>query len=196
VSAAARLQIECVERIHAFIFFQGGFMSDVEARCGRSRKGFAVILVMCGALTALCLSACATIIHGTRQEVGISSSPTGAEVWVDDVKMGETPVVAKLRRKGTHTVKLVLPGYQPYETTITRSVSGWVWGNIAIGGLIGLGVDAISGGMYKLSPEQVNGNFSAERAAGLSKEDELYIDVANKPQQGWQHIGQLQKSGG
>jgi hypothetical protein len=176
-------------------FFLGGFMNNVEASCGRSRKGFAVILVMCSALAGLCLSACATIVHGTRQEVGISSSPTGAEVWVDNVKMGETPVVAKLRRKDTHTVKLILPGYQPYETTITRSVSGWVWGNIAIGGLIGLGVDAISGGMYKLSPEQVSGNFAVERAAGLSQEDELYIDVSTKPQQGWEHIGQLQKTG-
>ena len=68
-------------------------------------------------------------------------------------------------------------------------------GEIAIGGLLGLGIDAISGGMYKLSPEQVSGNFAVERAAGLSKEDELYIDVATKPQQGWEHIGQLQKIG-
>jgi hypothetical protein len=177
------------------IFLKGGSMNNVESSCGRSREGFALILVMCAALAGLSLSACATIIHGTRQEVGISSSPTGAEVWVDNIKMGETPVVAKLRRKDTHTVKLILPGYQPYETTITRSVSGWVWGNIAVGGLIGLGVDAISGGMYKLSPEQVSGNFAVERAAGLSKEDELYIDVATKPQQGWEHIGQLQKAG-
>lgn len=169
-------------------------MKNVETGYGRSRQGLALLLLF-GAMTGSIVSGCATIIHGTRQEVGISSTPTGAEVWVDDIKMGETPVVAKLRRKDTHTVKLVLPGYQPYETTITRSVSGWVWGNIAIGGLIGLGVDAISGGMYKLSPEQVTGSFAPERAAGLSKEDEIYIDVAMKPQRGWEQIGQLQKTG-
>ena len=149
-------------------------MNNVESSCGRSRKGFALILVMCGALAGLCLSACATIIHGMRQEVGILSSPTGAEVWVDNVTEIKIPVVAKLRRKDTHTVKLLMPGYQAYETTITRSVSGWVWGNIAIGGLLGLGIDAISGGMYKLSPEQVSGNFAVERAAGLSKKMALY----------------------
>src|SRR5271167_3258448 len=161
-------------------------MNNVESSCGRPGKGFAAILVMCAALAGLCLSACATIIHGTRQEVGILSSPMGAEVWVDNVKMGETPVVAKLRRKDTHTVKLILPGYQPYETTITRSVSGWVWGNIAIGGLIGLGVDAMSGGMYKLKPEHVTGDFAVERAAQNPKTDEIYIDVVMKPQRGWE----------
>jgi uncharacterized protein YceK len=174
--------------------FQGGLVKKFETDRG-SRKVASLILMLCSAIGGFVLSGCATIIHGTRQEVGFSSSPTGAEVWVDNVKMGETPVVAKLRRKDTHTVKLILPGYQSYETTITRSVSGWVWGNLAIGGLIGLGVDAVSGGMYKLSPEQVSGNFAMERAAGLSKEDELYIDVATRPQSGWEHIGQLQKVG-
>jgi PEGA domain len=168
-------------------------MNSVKSSCGQSRKGLSVTLMLCGAITSSFLFGCATIIHGTRQEVGISSSPTGAEVWVDNVKMGEAPVVAKLRRKDTHTVKLVLPGYQPYETTITRSVSGWVWGNIAIGGLIGLGVDAVSGGMYKLSPEQVSGNLAGERTAAIPKEDAFYIHVVTKPQRGWERIDQLQK---
>jgi hypothetical protein len=170
-------------------------MKNVETGYGRSRKGLAAILMSCGAIAGLVSSGCATIIHGTRQDVGISSSPTGAEVWVDNVKMGETPVTAKLRRKDTHTVKLVLPGFQPYETTITRSVSGWVWGNIAIGGLLGLGVDAISGGMYKLSLERVTGSFAVERTAGLPQTDAIVIDVSTTPQHGWERIGNLQKSG-
>ena len=169
-------------------------MKNVASSYRRSRSGLSRVLMTCGAIAAFALSACATIIHGTRQDVGISSSPTGAEVWVDNIKMGETPVVAKLRRKDSHTVKLVLPGYQPYETAITRSVSGWVWGNIAIGGLIGLGVDAMSGGMYKLKPEHVTGDFAVERAAQNPKTDEIYIDVVMKPQRGWELIGRLQKS--
>jgi hypothetical protein len=32
-----------------------------------------------------------------------------------------------------------------FEATVTRSVSGWVWGNVVFGGLVGLAVDAISG---------------------------------------------------
>jgi hypothetical protein len=171
-------------------------MNKGERICGRSKSGFVAALATCGAIAGMLASGCATIIHGTHQDVGISSAPTGAEVWVDNIKMGETPVVTKLRRKDAHVVKLVLPGYEPYETTITRSVSGWLWGNIVIGGFIGLGVDAISGGMYRLSPAHVSGSFAGERSAGLANRDEIYIDIAMTPKRGWDLVGQLQKSNG
>jgi uncharacterized protein YceK len=169
-------------------------VNNVEQIRSTSRMSRPFILMTCGAIAGFALSGCATIIHGTHQDVGISSTPTGAEVWVDNIKMGETPVIAKLRRKDTHVVKLVLNGYQPYETTVTRSVSGWVFGNIIFGGLIGLGVDAISGSIYKLSPEKVTGTLADARTVALSKGDALYIDVEMKPQRGWELIGQLQRS--
>jgi hypothetical protein len=31
-----------------------------------------------------------------------------------------------------------MPGYQPIDLALTGSVSGWVWGNVAFGGLTGL----------------------------------------------------------
>ena len=99
------------------------------------------------AVSALGLIACATIIHGTHQDVGISSVPTGAGVWVDNTEYGQTPLIAKLSRRDNHIVRIQMNGYQPFEATITHSVSGWVWGNIVFGGLVGLAVDAISGGM-------------------------------------------------
>src|SRR6266404_2478012 len=106
-----------------------------------------LMTVACG--ITLGVSGCATIIHGTRQDVGISSTPTGASVSIDNTENGKTPLIAKLTRKDNHIVKIELAGYQTFEATLTRSVSGWVWGNIAFGGLIGLAVDGISGGIYK-----------------------------------------------
>ena len=87
---------------------------------------------------AASLSACCSIIHGTHQDVGISSVPTGAAVKIDNIASGNTPVIAKLTRKDNHIVRVELPGYQPQDLTLTHSVSGWVWGNIVFGGLIGL----------------------------------------------------------
>src|SRR5256885_116858 len=76
-------------------------------------------------VAALLVGACASIIHGTHQDVGISSNPTAAHVTVDGQQTGTTPVVAHLTRKDNHIVRLELPGYKPYEATLTRGVSGW-----------------------------------------------------------------------
>ena len=101
-------------------------------------------------------------MHGSKQDVGISSNPSGATVTINNVQHGKTPVIAKLARDENHTVKIEQKGYQTYDAVLTKSVSGWVWGNILFGGLIGLAVDAISGGIYYLLPEQVNATLNRE----------------------------------
>ena len=140
---------------------------------------------------AALLSACASIIHGTAQDVGISSSPTGAQVTVDNQPRGATPTIVKLSRKDHHIVKIELPGYQPFEATITRSVSGWVWGNIVFGGIIGLAVDAITGGLYKLSPEQIAGTLLEQHASESDDDGVMLIAVVLEPGIGWSRIGTL-----
>ena len=137
------------------------------------------------------VAACATIMHGTNQEVGLSSTPTNARVIVDNKPMGNTPVVAKLARKDNHIVRFELDGYQPFEATLTRRTSGWVWGNIVFGGLIGLAVDAMSGGLYKLTPEQIAGGMATQTASATS--DGLYVAVVLRADPTWQKIGQLDR---
>ena len=142
-------------------------------------------------LLAPVIAACATIMHGTNQEVGLSSTPTNARVTVDNKPMGNTPVVAKLTRKDNHIVRFELDGYQPFEATLTRRTSGWVWGNIVFGGLIGLAVDAISGGLYKLTPEQIAGGMTTQTANATT--DGLYVAVVLRADPTWQKIGQLDR---
>jgi len=143
--------------------------------------------------TAVVLCSCASIIHGTHQDVGISSNPTGAQVSVDGQVKGATPVVANLTRKDNHIVRIELAGYKPYETTLTRKVSGWVWGNIVFGGLIGLAVDAINGALYNLTPEQVSAALLAGTAHMVPTRDGMYIALVLASQPGWQKVGQLKR---
>lgn len=141
------------------------------------------------AIVVAIAAACGTIIHGTRQDVGVSSTPTGAQVVVDNMPLGQTPVVAKLTRKDNHVIRITMPGYQTFETNVTRSLSGWVWGNIVFGGLIGLAVDAITGGLYKLRPEQVTGTLAT--ADVRSEQGGLYVAVVLAPDPSWEKVGQL-----
>ena len=148
----------------------------------------------CVSLSILLCTGCATIMNQTSQSIGISSNPTGATVTVDSAPHGKTPVVARLSRRDNHIVRLELDGYKPYETTLTRRVSGWVWGNIVFGGLIGLAIDAISGGLYKLTPDQIQAELRKEgQNSLLLKEDQLYVAVVLTPNPHWQKIGQLAK---
>jgi len=146
----------------------------------------------CG-ITVLSVSGCASIIHGTQQDVGISSTPTGAAVTIDDTERGVTPVVTKLKRKENHTARIQMAAYQPFETTLMHSVSGWVWGNIVFGGLIGLAVDAVSGGLYKLTPEQVSGSLQTGHASVLQQDGGLYVLAVLEPQPDWVKVAQLQR---
>jgi hypothetical protein len=144
-------------------------------------------------LGALALSACASIMHGTSQDIGISSSPTGAKVMIDNQQGANTPYVAKLSRKDNHIVKIDLDGYQPAELTLTKSVSGWVWGNIVFGGLIGLAVDAISGGLYNLTPEQLQATLAATKTSLAPTKTGIYVVLVKKPSRDWVKVGQLQR---
>jgi hypothetical protein len=99
--------------------------------------------------------ACATIMHGSHQEVSISSTPSGASITVDGQERGKTPIAVDLRRKEKSLIKITHDGYLPFETYLTKKTSGWVVGNLIFGGLPGLIVDALTGGLYLLRPEEI-----------------------------------------
>jgi hypothetical protein len=152
----------------------------------------ALFTILSLVLITLFTQSCGTIIHGTTQEVGISSQPTNARVSINGEDRGSTPMIADLKRKNNYMVQIQLEGYQTYETNLTRSTSGWVWGNIVFGGLIGLVVDASAGGMYKLSPEQLNAELRSQQAEVLQSEEGLFIAVVLEPNPEWEKVGRLE----
>lgn len=138
------------------------------------------------------LTSCATIMHGTKQAVGISSHPSHAQIWVDHQYIGQSPLIVEMSRKDNHLVRLELEGFQPYEIMFTRQVSGWVFGNIVFGGFIGLAVDAISGGLYRLTPEQMEAQMLSNNISYSKKGVDSHIAVVMNMDPSWEKIGQLQ----
>jgi hypothetical protein len=137
------------------------------------------------------VASCGSIIHGRNQEIGIGSTPSGAKVTIDNLTSANTPFVAKLSRKHLHVVKLESEGFAPMDVTLTRSVSGWAWGNIIFGGLIGLAVDAGTGGLYKLSPEQLNTTLATKSASIAPTKDGIYVVMVPAAPREWVKVGQL-----
>ena len=120
-----------------------------------------VITAFGGILAGSVLTGCATIVKGTTQAIPVASEPTGARVSVDGTSAGTTPTTVTLSRKSNHMVTIEKDGYQSESVAITKSMGAAVAGNIIAGGLVGWGVDAVSGAQYNLNPTTVNVRLQA-----------------------------------
>lgn len=108
------------------------------------------------------LQGCASILGESNYPVAVSSAPTGASFEITDrqgqvVHSGNTPSTVTLKSGNgyfsgqTYQLKFKKEGYPDKTVELDSSLSGWYWGNILIGGLIGfLIVDPLTGAMYKL----------------------------------------------
>jgi hypothetical protein len=139
------------------------------------------------------LGGCASIIHGSTQEISIQSNPSGAVIAVNGVRNAQTPATLSLPRKSAQALEITLDGYRPFQMQLHRGTSGWVWGNIVFGGLIGLVVDASTGAMYKLTPEQVAAQLQSATADARIENDRVYLFVTLSPEADWEWVGKLQE---
>jgi hypothetical protein len=54
----------------------------------------------------------------TPSGMQVDSRPAGARVWVDGALVGTTPLLLSGVGAGSHAVRIELPGYQPWATSI------------------------------------------------------------------------------
>jgi hypothetical protein len=118
-------------------------------------------------LVAISMTGCATIVSGTTQKVSVTSQPSGAKVTADGKTTSTTPTDFTLERKNDHTLEFSKDGYKSSTVMLKKTINGMLAGNILIGGLIGTGVDAVSGANNKLIPERVD--VTLEEGQGYSE---------------------------
>ena len=156
----------------------------------RLLRSIAVSTIFCSLAVT---TGCATIVSGSDQAVQVDSVPVNAVVKLDNVNVGNTPARFDLSRKNsTAVVQLELPGYEIKEITLKRGTNGWVWGNILVGGLIGVIVDVSTGAMYTHKIVD-DGSVSEVPASGKEKPEgtDIWINVVLQPQPGLTKIDQL-----
>jgi hypothetical protein len=108
---------------------------------------------------------CATIVSKSSYPVSIETVPTGANVSITDKKgkeiyKGKTPAALRVKSgagffsRAEYQVKLTAPGYDERVVPITFKLNNWYFGNVVIGGLIGmLIVDPATGAMWRIDKE-------------------------------------------
>jgi hypothetical protein len=136
---------------------------------------------------------CATIIKGSKQNINITSYPAEATITINGKMFGKTPTVARVFRKDNQYVKIELDGYKTYETVLKKRFNGWLLGNIVFGGLVGIAIDAVTGSMYSLTPDQVNAKMASTIGQVYKEKDGIYFAVVLEPEASWKKIGELEK---
>ena len=109
------------------------------------------------AAAAMSLSACSTIANGKNQAVMFSTGDVeGAECLVSGGRDGAfkakavTPEKIQVRRaKAAIDVECSKDGYQTASRRVESKMEGTTGGNVVAGGFAGLGVDAMTGAMFK-----------------------------------------------
>jgi hypothetical protein len=134
------------------------------------------------------------MFHGTSQDVGITSRPSGARVTIDGGPAGTTPVMVSLKRRSKHTVVISLEGYEPFEFVTERTVSWLVAGNVLLATPIGFIIDVVGGGMYNVNPETITGMLTPSDKQLTQSDDETpTVVLARTGSPGWEKIGQLRR---
>ena len=120
---------------------------------------------------------CATIIDGSTQTMTFDSHPKGAEVVIDGIARGVTPVTMEVERKETHNIVIRKEGYDKHVFDMRAEFNPMFLGNFCTGGLPGSTTDAASGAIHRYSPNSYY--FTLEPIAEASDDN----------RQSWKHDG-------
>ena len=105
-------------------------------------------------------SGCATITRGKHDVLQINTNPSGAQVQTSNgFSCASTPCAIKMPRRSELVVNITKARCQPIAINVTHRTAdagaAGVAGNVLVGGLIGLAVDASSGASQDLVPNPV-----------------------------------------
>jgi hypothetical protein len=93
-------------------------------------------------------------------QVQINSSPPEAQARTSMGHVCTTPCTLQFNRKDEFSVLISKPGYHTAEIAVTTRVAGagaaGFAGNVLVGGVVGMGVDAVSGATLEHYPNPVS----------------------------------------
>lgn len=157
----------------------------------RHSRSFIALLL---SAVVLLSSGCASIVSHSRWPVSIQSSPSNASIRIVDRKgkevyNGATPANVDLKsgsgffHRAMYMVTFDLPGYAKHTEVVEYKVNGWYWGNLLIGGAIGmLIVDPATGAMYKVRNPLVKA-YLTEQTSSIDEPGLRIMELNDVPEE-------------
>ena len=115
------------------------------------------------ALAAASMAGCATVTRGTTSQVQIHSEPPGAQVRTSLNHVCTTPCTLQVPRRSEFSVVFSKPGFQDQTVDVKTQIAGrgaaGFAGNVLVGGVVGMGVDAYTGATLEHVPNPVRADL-------------------------------------
>jgi len=115
---------------------------------------------------SVALSGCATVVNGTSQNFSIETNPQGAAVHLSNGIDCESPCHMSLKRRDEFSATIKAKGYKPATVIVHSKAGGAIAGNILLGGVIGVAVDASNGANRFLTPNPLRLKLVEEGGVG------------------------------
>jgi hypothetical protein len=108
------------------------------------------------------LGGCASVSRGTTETISVASTPSGAEAVISGLDAPMTcitPCAVVAKRNADISMTIQKPGFEPQVVQLTKDIpatgaAGFA-GNLLLGGLVGMGVDAATGAATDHKPNPV-----------------------------------------
>ncbi|MFL1873745.1 translation initiation factor 2 [Hansschlegelia beijingensis] len=116
--------------------------------------------ILLAAAACAALAGCASVTRGTTEQITVTTEPSGAAVRTSMAHAcPASPCTFQVGRKDEFIVTASKPGYRdasmPVKTKVAGNGAAGFAGNVLVGGVIGMGVDAATGAALDHYPNPV-----------------------------------------
>lgn len=121
---------------------------------------------------------------------------TGTRLFVDGRSCGSVPLATNLAKPGPHTIRLEIPGWQPYSLKLANPVRLPV-GKGQIESWPPVFVNRKTGGIFtapkltSLDPYWAGAGGNPNNTFRVGSEPMLIVTTTDKPRRGWSKIGEM-----
>lgn len=127
------------------------------------------------AMVAVSMGGCATVTRGMSEQVTFTSEPSGASVRLSTgLQCSATPCTFDISRKQEFIAVFSKPGYEDQSIDVKTELAGTgaagFAGNVLVGGVVGMGADAVTGGTQDHKPNPVHAVMKPQTSGAAPKD--------------------------
>ena len=112
-----------------------------------------LVLVPVSLLVILVLPGCGTLFTPDTKAIPLHSNPVAAEVTIDGISHGVTPLTLELSNRESHVIQFAKEGYETVSCELDATMNVGIVVLDVLGGLVPLIVDAATGNWKTLQEE-------------------------------------------